>query len=211
MTAFSWEAKREFMAEFKFPCPQCKQHIQCDTTYVGSQITCPSCQQTIEVPHVPTMAASGTDSIQIKKSMLRNTALILLCVLLVAGLAATGIYLFTGLKKVTFKAYVDGTDVVKLSGRRLWIEHLDFQPPNKITVNGKKWNPAWDNNTSAPYSLGWGLIQRKPENIKLTKRLGRGTVEIMEKPSAANQETLSIKVDDGGFGGADWYEFTVTW
>jgi outer membrane lipoprotein-sorting protein len=46
------------MAEFKFSCPQCGQHIQCDTGYVGAQINCPTCQQAIVVPQAPRSAAA---------------------------------------------------------------------------------------------------------------------------------------------------------
>ena len=46
------------MAEFKFSCPQCGQHIQCDTGYSGAQINCPSCQQAIVVPQSPRSAAA---------------------------------------------------------------------------------------------------------------------------------------------------------
>src|SRR5271170_8239015 len=41
------------MAEFKFSCPQCGQHIACDTGYAGMQINCPTCQQLIVVPQSP--------------------------------------------------------------------------------------------------------------------------------------------------------------
>ena len=41
------------MPEFKFYCPQCGQHIQCDTGHLGRQINCPVCQQAIVVPQVP--------------------------------------------------------------------------------------------------------------------------------------------------------------
>ncbi len=41
------------MAEFKFSCPQCNQHIQCDTGYSGMQINCPTCQKPIIVPQAP--------------------------------------------------------------------------------------------------------------------------------------------------------------
>jgi hypothetical protein len=203
--------QHQFMADFKFPCPNCKQNIQCDTTYVGSQITCPSCQKTIEVPHVPTMASSGDDSVHLKKSTLRNAALVAAGVLVLAVLVAAGVYVFGGINKLTFKAYVDGTDIVKVSGRKVWIEHLEWQPPNKITVNGKKWNPVWNDNTSGPYLLPWGSHLGNTDKIKFSKRLGRGSINIMERPSPANEETLSIKVDDGPYGGADWYEFTVSW
>jgi outer membrane lipoprotein-sorting protein len=46
------------MAEFKFSCPQCGQHIQCDPGYSGVQINCPSCQQAIVVPQAPRSAAA---------------------------------------------------------------------------------------------------------------------------------------------------------
>ena len=38
------------MSEFKFTCPQCGQHILCDTQWSGSEINCPACQQTLVVP-----------------------------------------------------------------------------------------------------------------------------------------------------------------
>jgi outer membrane lipoprotein-sorting protein len=50
------------MAEFKFSCPQCGQHIQCDPGYSGMQINCPSCQQAIVVPQAPRFTAAPTAS-----------------------------------------------------------------------------------------------------------------------------------------------------
>jgi len=41
------------MSEFKFYCPQCGQHILCDTGHSGMQINCPVCQQVIVVPQAP--------------------------------------------------------------------------------------------------------------------------------------------------------------
>jgi len=46
------------MADFKFSCPQCGQHIQCDPGYAGAQINCPACQQPIVVPPAPRLAAA---------------------------------------------------------------------------------------------------------------------------------------------------------
>jgi DNA-directed RNA polymerase subunit RPC12/RpoP len=84
------------MAEFKFTCPQCKQHIQCDSSYVGSQINCPACRQAIIVPPAPPMvAAPGERTFQIKASALRKTALVGLGTLLAVGIAAVVIY-YTG-------------------------------------------------------------------------------------------------------------------
>lgn len=201
------------MTEFKFPCPHCKQHIQCDASYVGSRINCPLCQQAIIVPPVPPPAAAGTGerTVQTKKSTLRTVALLGAGVLVAAGIVVLAVHLFAGPKTVTFKAYVDGVDVVKLSGKNLWIEHLFDQLPSKMSINGKKWNPVWDKNTSANYELHRAFNPSNADNVKLTKLIGRGAVLIMEKPTAENGETLAIRVDDGGIAGADWYEFTVSW
>ena len=201
------------MTEFTFPCPQCKQRIQCDTTYVGSQINCPMCQQAIIVPPIPPPTAAGTGErmIQNKTSTLRAVAMLGASVLLAAGIILLAIHLLSGPKHLTFRAYVDGVDVVKLSGKNLWIEHLYDQLPSRMSINGKKWNPVWDKNTSASYELKPVFKPHNPESVRLTKRTGRGAVSIVEKPTAENGGTLAIKVDDGGIGGADWYEFTVSW
>jgi hypothetical protein len=36
--------------EFKFSCPNCGQHFQCNGGYTGRQISCPGCQKQIQVP-----------------------------------------------------------------------------------------------------------------------------------------------------------------
>jgi len=41
------------MAEFKFSCPHCDQHILIDDGYAGVQINCPACQKLIHVPSAP--------------------------------------------------------------------------------------------------------------------------------------------------------------
>jgi DNA-directed RNA polymerase subunit RPC12/RpoP len=101
------------MAEFKFTCPQCKQHIACDTTYVGSQINCPACRQAIIVPPMPPAVASpGERTIQIKVSTLRTVALVGLCVLLAVG-GATIAFCFLGntVKTISTEwSVLDGND-----------------------------------------------------------------------------------------------------
>ena len=39
------------MADIKFSCPQCSQHITCDEPWAGHQIECPACHHNITVPH----------------------------------------------------------------------------------------------------------------------------------------------------------------
>ena len=45
------------MIEFKFSCPGCGQHIQCNDAYCGRQISCPTCRKSIVVPPATGTAA----------------------------------------------------------------------------------------------------------------------------------------------------------
>ena len=38
------------MSDLKFSCPSCAQHIQCDESYAGEKIPCPSCASLVRVP-----------------------------------------------------------------------------------------------------------------------------------------------------------------
>jgi DNA-directed RNA polymerase subunit RPC12/RpoP len=48
------------MSEFKFSCPHCEQHLQCDEQLSGRQIQCPKCNHLIKVPPVPGHTADYT-------------------------------------------------------------------------------------------------------------------------------------------------------
>ncbi len=101
------------MAEFKFICPQCKQHIQCDSGYIGSQINCPACQQAIIVlPQPPTVVPPGERTIQIKVSLLRKAALIFAGVLLTAGVTVAILYFVGNSSRTVWKEWspLDGSD-----------------------------------------------------------------------------------------------------
>ena len=41
------------MSEFKFSCPHCKQHLQCEEQFSGREIQCPSCHVLIRIPPIP--------------------------------------------------------------------------------------------------------------------------------------------------------------
>jgi acetyl-CoA carboxylase beta subunit len=41
------------MSEFKFSCPHCNQHLQCDEQFSGRQIQCPHCDHLIRIPAAP--------------------------------------------------------------------------------------------------------------------------------------------------------------
>lgn len=104
------------MLEFKFSCPLCGQHIECDTSYAGALINCPACQQSIIVPQPPAAEAppvlppaapatragaaapiagqrrAGTPPPAKKSNTLRNVLVVTACVVVVvlAGLAVLG-------------------------------------------------------------------------------------------------------------------------
>lgn len=80
------------MAEFAFPCPQCRQNIQCDTRYAGSQIQCPACGQTIVVPSASPVP--DPQFIQIKRSTVRKILFAAAALIVLAGLVAVGWHFF---------------------------------------------------------------------------------------------------------------------
>ncbi len=41
------------MNAFKFSCPHCNQHLQCDEQFSGREIQCPKCSMLIRIPPVP--------------------------------------------------------------------------------------------------------------------------------------------------------------
>lgn len=41
------------MADIKFACPNCQQHIQAELGYAGMQIACPTCKASMVVPGTP--------------------------------------------------------------------------------------------------------------------------------------------------------------
>jgi hypothetical protein len=47
------------MAEIRFSCQACHQHINCDEAWAGHQIQCPVCSKTITVPSKVTATATG--------------------------------------------------------------------------------------------------------------------------------------------------------
>lgn len=50
------------MADIKFACPHCNQHITCDELWAGHQLNCPSCKNPLMVPGIaapPATASTG--------------------------------------------------------------------------------------------------------------------------------------------------------
>jgi serine/threonine protein kinase len=148
------------------------------------------------------------------KTIWIGSAIGIACVALVMAL----VVFLVGLShhKLTVRAYIDGRDVVKVSGNKLWFEHETAALPGRtIYVNGEAWTPDWTNNVSTEFmGLTPAFRSANAHDIQITKRAGRGIVSIAQFPSPANEETLAVRLDDdfpGIPGGADWYEVVITW
>src|SRR4051794_40308701 len=48
------------MAELKFSCPHCNQHITCDELWGGHELQCPGCQKNLQVPAAAAPSAAST-------------------------------------------------------------------------------------------------------------------------------------------------------
>jgi len=133
---------------------------------------------------------------------------------LVACLAASTLVVgCTRKPMLTVRAYIDGSDVVKVSGDRLWLEHdTGALPGRTIYVNQRPWTPTWTNNISSVFAgFKPAFNPRNPQTVQITKITGRGIVSFQQFPLADNDQTLAVRINDEEFGGADWYELGISW
>jgi hypothetical protein len=114
---------------------------------------------------------------------------------------------------LAISVFVDGSDLIKVNGNKLWIEHESASLPGEtVHVNGAAWIPRWNDKVSTSFEGVVPMFKpRDPQRIQVTKRAGRGTAGIVEAPTAKNNGTLVIRVEDNDFGGADWYDVLVSW
>jgi hypothetical protein len=104
----------------------------------------------------------------------------------------TSPYSDTGRGYFRWQGQVDGTDHIILQGNRVSIRHLQ---------SARIVDPSYDLRAALP---------RYPVTVELTRLRGRGDVEILEQPSARNNYTVTVLVEDRDRG-SDFYEFELTW
>lgn len=63
------------MADTKFSCPGYTQHIECDETLAGHQITCPTCARGMEVPDLDTIETDANQTGDNRSKGMKLTAL----------------------------------------------------------------------------------------------------------------------------------------
>ena len=91
-----------------------------------------------------------------------------------------------------WRGRVDGADYVQIRGGAVTIRHVEAR-----------------NVTGQSYDLP-SALPRYPVAIQLNKLRGRGRVELVEQPSAANNYTAVVLIQDPERGD-DSYEFELTW
>ncbi|MBN2181607.1 MAG: hypothetical protein JW715_06815 [Sedimentisphaerales bacterium] len=121
---------------------------------------------------------------------------------------------------IQIKAFIDGSDTIKIRGNELWYEHQKYDLPGKwqgrfdeaTTINGVEWKPEWNGLMSNRFGdFKPAMPKKNLDEITLTRLQGRGDVDITAKPGKENDYTLSIFIDDNQYNGAEWYEIKVEW
>ncbi len=123
------------------------------------------------------------------------------------------------MSKITIKVLVDATSEMRIQGRDLWMDHNDgggsrpgmHQGVFPTTVNGVEWMPTWIDLVTDKFDLRNAAFPSEGSaNVHISQIDGRGSVEVKEEPSEANDHTLVLALKDGG-SGSDWLEFRITW
>jgi hypothetical protein len=119
-----------------------------------------------------------------------------------------------GTRRITFRATVDAGDNVVVQNGKLHIEHIDWQKPKDISVNGVKWEPSWQDKTSdefAKFSPALAPFTGTRVQVRFTQKGKKnGSVKVLDQPTEANGQKLVVHLQDEG-GGASDFEVHITW
>jgi hypothetical protein len=124
---------------------------------------------------------------------------------------------------IRVQALIDGRSRLIISGSTAHWSNLEFDPPgrfgnsNRPTVfNGQSWYPAWSHvpigrlAVSDEYKQLAPPLPRTPVTVRVTPINARGTVSVVQQPSAANEHTLIVEFDDSAPPGAADYTVDLT-
>ncbi len=93
---------------------------------------------------------------------------------------------------VSWSGRVDGRDLIYIRGNDLWVDHRDGQPVNE--TNYSFYNP----------------LPNRQCAVNVRQVNGRGNVRVIEQPSARNNYTAVIQVEDRD-NGSDMYNLDIDW
>ncbi|MGC9334580.1 MAG: Ig-like domain-containing protein [Anaerolineae bacterium] len=132
---------------------------------------------------------------------------------------------------LTVRAFIDGRSQLVVRGDRVYWHHLNFAAPGRwqdpdtqrvydepTYLNAVAWYPLWPDQPdrenrdcgchSSPIN-GIPPLAQQDQAATLSIEQARGPVTIIQQPEAGNDYTLIVEFEDGGPGGADWYEVTL--
>ena len=119
-----------------------------------------------------------------------------------------------GTRRITFRATVDAGDNLVIQNGKLHIEHIDWDKPKNLSVNGMKWEPVWQGNTTdefAKFNPPLAPFAGAHVSVHFTqKRKKDGTVKVLDQPTEANGQKLVVHLQDEG-GGASDFDVHITW
>jgi hypothetical protein len=192
------------MAEFKFSCPQCGQHIQCDTSYSGMQIDCPICKQAIVVPQPPRTASAVQSPVRAKSRVLKNVLVIAASALVLTGLVIGGWY---GYSKIRIHKFMEEGLIAyyPLDGNA---NDASGNNHNGVVVGATPCNDRFGKANSA---LSFNGVDNyiSFESVPL-KKLDNCSLSAWINPASINQDSMAVCLgsDDGRIGNG--FEFGVS-
>ena len=127
--------------------------------------------------------------------------------------------------RMRVRVFIDGADVIKIRGDQVWIVHKAYELPGRwmgsnepVIVNGsEKWFPVWNGTLSDRYTIedkDHALPLNRAftaETLDVSVKTSLGTFDVSEYPSAENNYTLTVSLDDRAADGASWNEIGLDW
>jgi hypothetical protein len=114
-------------------------------------------------------------------------------------------------RRILIKMRVDGADRITYRDGQLVIEHIKAIKPDSITVNGIDWKPTWKGDTTEPFTdFKPPLAPIGQSRVALKQMAGRAKAQ-MEKPASSKFERIPTVLIEDKEGGADNYEFQLSW
>jgi len=92
-----------------------------------------------------------------------------------------------------WQGLVDGSDNIRLQGSNVNVTHLSA-------------GPIQEDSHQLSAALPYSLVQ-----LTMNKIRGRGQIRLLEQPTASNNYTAVVQVNDQAQQGSAWYEFTLDW
>ena len=120
------------------------------------------------------------------------------------------------------RAEIDGRSELRMQGSFIWWHHYEFEAPGMwgddqpTFLNGGQWYPLWpqDENAFCDCDSSKADLLNPPlksdgTEISIEVISARGTVTIVQQPTAANDFTASVEFSDP-LPDRDWFEVSIS-